>query len=40
VIEIAGKSVFTELAEIVEPAHTALVVVDMQRDSTKHRCTS
>ena len=32
VIEIAGKQVFTELAELVDPAHTALVVVDMQRD--------
>jgi nicotinamidase-related amidase len=32
VIEIAGKQVFTELSEIVDPAHTALLVVDMQRD--------
>jgi nicotinamidase-related amidase len=31
-IEIAGKQVFTELAEIVEPGHTALLIVDMQRD--------
>ena len=31
-IEIEGKQVFTELAELVDPAHTALVVVDMQRD--------
>jgi nicotinamidase-related amidase len=31
-IEVAGKQVFTELSEIVDPAHTALVVVDMQRD--------
>ena len=31
-IEIDGKQVFTELAELVAPAHTALVVVDMQRD--------
>jgi len=31
-IEIAGKQVFTELAELVDPAHAALVVVDMQRD--------
>src|SRR5580692_5582872 len=31
-IEVAGKQVFTELAEIVDPAHTALVVIDMQRD--------
>jgi nicotinamidase-related amidase len=32
VIEIEGKQVFTELDELVDPAHTALVVVDMQRD--------
>jgi nicotinamidase-related amidase len=32
VIEIEGKQVYTELAELVDPAHTALVVVDMQRD--------
>jgi nicotinamidase-related amidase len=32
VIEIDGKQVFTELAELVDPAHSALVVVDMQRD--------
>ena len=31
-IEIEGKQVFTELAELVDPAHSALVVVDMQRD--------
>jgi nicotinamidase-related amidase len=31
-IEIGGKQVFTELDELVDPAHTALVVVDMQRD--------
>src|ERR1700730_18019976 len=31
-IEIAGKQVFTELAEIIDPTHTALVIVDMQRD--------
>jgi nicotinamidase-related amidase len=31
-IEVAGKQVFTELSEIVDPAHTALVVIDMQRD--------
>lgn len=31
-IEIEGKQVFTELSELVDPAHTALVVVDMQRD--------
>jgi nicotinamidase-related amidase len=32
VIEVNGKQVFTELAELVDPRHTALVVVDMQRD--------
>jgi nicotinamidase-related amidase len=32
VIEIDGKQVFTELSELVGPGHTALVVVDMQRD--------
>ncbi len=31
-IEIAGKQVFTELSEIVNPAHTALLIIDMQRD--------
>ena len=31
-IKIEGKEVFTELAELVDPAHTALIVVDMQCD--------
>lgn len=31
-IEVAGKQVFTELSEIVDPSHTALILVDMQRD--------
>jgi nicotinamidase-related amidase len=31
-IEVDGKQVFTTLAELVGPRHTALVVVDMQRD--------
>jgi nicotinamidase-related amidase len=31
-ITIEGKIVFTELAELVDPTHTALIVVDMQRD--------
>ncbi len=31
-IEIDGKQVYTELSELVDPGHTALVVVDMQRD--------
>lgn len=31
-VVIEGKEVFTELAELVDPAHTALIVVDMQHD--------
>jgi nicotinamidase-related amidase len=31
-IEISGKAVYTELDELVAPSHTALVVIDMQRD--------
>jgi nicotinamidase-related amidase len=31
-IEIEGKQVFTELSELVDPRHAALVVVDMQKD--------
>jgi nicotinamidase-related amidase len=31
-INIEGKIVLTDLAELVDPAHTALVVIDMQRD--------
>jgi nicotinamidase-related amidase len=31
-IRISGKEVFTELGELVDPAHTALLLVDMQRD--------
>jgi nicotinamidase-related amidase len=31
-ITIEGKIVFTELDELVDPAHTALILVDMQRD--------
>lgn len=30
--ELDGKEVFSELSEIVDPSHTALVLVDMQRD--------
>jgi nicotinamidase-related amidase len=30
--EVEGKQVFTTLAELVDARHTALVVVDMQRD--------
>src|SRR3954466_6006161 len=32
VFEIDGKQVFDTLGELVDPRHTALVVVDMQRD--------
>jgi len=31
-ITVEGKDVFTELSELVDPAHTALLLVDMQRD--------
>lgn len=31
-IEIEGKVVLTELEALVDPAHTALVLIDMQRD--------
>jgi nicotinamidase-related amidase len=31
-IEIAGKQVYTTLEELVDASHTALVIVDMQRD--------
>ena len=31
-IEVGGKSVLTELHELVDPSRTAVVVVDMQRD--------
>jgi nicotinamidase-related amidase len=31
-IIVEGKTVFTELSELVDPAHTALIMVDMQRD--------
>ena len=31
-IVVEGKQVLTELDELVDPVHTALVVVDMQRD--------
>jgi nicotinamidase-related amidase len=32
VITVEGKQVYTELSELVAPAHTALLLVDMQRD--------
>jgi nicotinamidase-related amidase len=31
-ITVEGKEVFTELSELVDPAHTALLLIDMQRD--------
>jgi len=31
-VEVEGKQVFTTLEELVDPASTALVIVDMQRD--------
>jgi nicotinamidase-related amidase len=31
-ITVEGKEVFTELSELVDPAHTALLLVDMQHD--------
>lgn len=31
-IQIEGKDVLTELTELVDPTHTALLLVDMQRD--------
>ncbi len=31
-IVVDGKAVFTELRELVDPAHTALLLIDMQRD--------
>jgi nicotinamidase-related amidase len=32
VIDVDGKQVFTELFELVAPTHTALLIIDMQRD--------
>src|ERR1044072_7685650 len=32
VIKNKGNQVLTDLSELVDPAHTALLVVDMQRD--------
>jgi nicotinamidase-related amidase len=31
-IEVEGKSIYSEPYELVDPAHTALILVDMQRD--------
>ncbi len=31
-IDIEGKTVLTELEELIDPPHTALIVIDMQRD--------
>lgn len=35
-ITVEGKSVFTELEELVDPSHTALVLIDMQCDFIEH----
>jgi len=32
VIEVDGKQVLTEIYELVDPVHTALVIIDMQHD--------
>jgi nicotinamidase-related amidase len=32
VIRVEGKEVFSELPELVDPAHTALLLIDMQHD--------
>lgn len=31
-LEVEGRQVYTTLEELIQPSHTALVVVDMQRD--------
>lgn len=31
-INLSGKTVYTELSELVDPAHTALLLIDMQHD--------
>jgi len=31
-IEVHGKNVYTDLEELVDPSHTALLVIDMQHD--------
>jgi hypothetical protein len=31
-ITVEGKEVFTELGELVDPMHTAVLLIDMQRD--------
>ena len=31
-IVVEGKSIYTEPYELVDPTHTALVLVDMQKD--------
>lgn len=37
-IEIDGKRILTELAEKVDPAHTAVLHIDMQKDFTTTGC--
>ena len=36
-IEVEGTQVFTELDEVVDPAHTALLVIDMQGEDNGER---
>lgn len=37
-IEIDGREILTELAEKVDPRHTAVLVIDMQKDFTTEGC--
>ena len=37
-IEIDGREILTELPEKVDPRHTAVVVIDMQKDFTTEGC--
>ena len=37
-IEIEGRQILTELHEKVDPRHTAIVVIDMQKDFTTEGC--
>jgi nicotinamidase-related amidase len=38
VIEIEGRQILTELHEKVDPTHTAILVIDMQKDFTTPGC--
>ena len=37
-LEIEGRQILTTLAEKVDPAHCAVVVIDMQKDFTTAGC--